>query len=118
MRLPELTMRISDMSGDDFCELVDDLQFHEWLEEERVIQEAADRYVEHWRAAQNSPSVLARQMTLAHARRCSFHEDASVPTSYSNYMNIVVDIPPFVPIEYVRPFAEQMIREQINPEED
>lgn len=112
MKLPDLDKRVSDMTGDELCALVDDLEFQHWLDEERVIQEAADRYAERWRAEQNTPGAFARRMNFAAPRRSTLD---SPPYAYTS---IVVDIPPYIPVEYVRPFAEAIIREQINPEED
>lgn len=117
MKLPDLDKRVSDMTGDELCALVDDLEFQHWLDEERTIQEAADKYVERWRAEQNTPGAFARRMTFA-APRPTVWDSTPKPPATLTYTNIVVDIPPYIPIEYVRPFAEAMIREQINPEED
>lgn len=115
MRLPELDKPLAQFTSSDFYDLCYELQEDMWLEREKSIEEAVDRFMEtRARHMPCGPSGLPPYCFAAPTRATCYGSSPAAPA----YRTIVVDIPYQIPPEYVRPMAEQLIREQIYPQED
>lgn len=116
----ELDVPLHTMSERQMLDLADELNTMGWQQKEQDIARVVKEFMQVWRAESNPGTAfqrnvhhVAKQFSVAGPLKSSFGGHGTIPSITNTYKTIQVAVPLSLPPEYVKPFVERMVREQI-----